>query len=115
MTARPDPHGPLANSVRHALDRRASLTGEPNSEQRDEMAERERVAERAYRDVVVEMVKGLEDIASYASIIMAEPVAAASSAEIIHGTARALLAAARAAGIGATPAPETNFHEWPDY
>lgn len=40
-----DPTNPLANAVRHGIDRRAALTGEPNSEQRDRAAAIERARE----------------------------------------------------------------------
>lgn len=115
-----DPTNPLASAVRSAIDRRAALTGEPNSEQRDAMAERERAAEKAKDEAVAKMMEALERLAARRGFDRIDNAVYGCTFYMQADEYRAICAAisaARAAGIGttATPAVETNFHEWPDY
>lgn len=63
MTERRDDTNPLANSVRAALDRRASLTGEPDSERRDEMFATEAEKEKAKEEAIAKVKRMAVDMA----------------------------------------------------
>lgn len=98
---RHDNPNPLAGQARHAIDRRAALTGEPNSEQRDEMAESERAAEKAKDAAISAMFAMLNQLANkrdgrHVSGTAFETAMPWERRKLING----ILAAARAAGIG---------------
>lgn len=97
MNERRDDPNPLANSVRAALDRRAALTGEPDSEARDKEAHMGAIKEKAK----VEAVKGLMAALIY---LLQETDPDLDADYNPHAAPRArgfeAIAAARAAGIG---------------
>lgn len=134
---RHDNPNPLANNVRSAIDRRASLTGEPNSEQRDVMAERER-AQGNWRPIQTYDTKAGPDIVLLAyengHVTVGEYLEHCDGGPDDHQTWDPYIAPKDAQGksVGSDwwpthwqplPAPpqgaaapvETNLHEWPDY